>query len=76
LRWSKIRKPLIVSFVGEAGVDAGGLRRNFLSMLAYYGARVFARHGEQVGLEVRDIEEIHFTLGLFLGKVLILITKT
>jgi hypothetical protein len=45
-------------------------------MLAYYGARVFARHGEQVGLEVRDIEEIHFTLGLFLGKVLILITKT
>ncbi|KAI9565069.1 hypothetical protein GHT06_008817 [Daphnia sinensis] len=42
---SKVKRPLIVSFSGEVGVDGGGLRRNFLSMIVDYGVRVFERLG-------------------------------
>ncbi len=63
-----MKKPIIVSFTGEVGVDGGGLRRNFLSMIVDYGFRVFERLGTEVGLESADVDDIHFMLGVFLGK--------
>lgn len=68
-------KPIIVSFEkeerekkGEVGVDGGGLRENFLSMIVDYGFRVFERLGTEVGLDTANVDDIHFMLGVFLGK--------
>lgn len=66
-----MKRPLIVSFSLELGVDGGGLRRNFLSMIVDYGVRVFERLGTEVGLDTADVDDIHFMLGVFLGKFLI-----
>ena len=63
-----MKKPIIVSFKGEVGVDGCGLRRNFLSMIVDYGFRVFERLGTEVGLDTADVDDIHFMLGVFLGK--------
>lgn len=66
-----MKRPLIVSFSGEVGVDGGGLRRNFLSMIVDYGVRVFERLGTEVRLDTADVDDIHFMLCVFLGKFLI-----
>lgn len=68
---SKVKKPIIVSFSGEVGLDGGGLRRNFLSMIMDYGVRVFERLGTEVGLDTADVDDIHFMLFVFLGLAII-----
>ncbi len=61
-----MKRPIIVSFSGEVGVDGGGLRRNFLSMIVDYG--FLERLGTEVGLDTADVDDMHFMLDVFLGK--------
>jgi hypothetical protein len=65
-----VKRPLIVSFSREVGVDGGGLRKDFLSMILGYGVRVFEKIGTEVRLDTADVDDIHLMLGVFLGKFL------
>ena len=44
------------------------LNANGLQKIVDYGFRVFERLGTEVGLDTADVDDIHFMLGVFLGK--------
>jgi hypothetical protein len=62
--------PLLVTFIGEAGQDGGGLRKNLLSMVVDHSRDVFTTEPDEMAIDADDIDDIHFALSLFLGNIL------
>jgi hypothetical protein len=62
-----IKRPLVVTFVGEDGADGGGLRRNLLSMVIDHAKDVFYVDPDQVGIDQDELDELYFALSIFLG---------
>ncbi|EFX69195.1 hypothetical protein DAPPUDRAFT_258962 [Daphnia pulex] len=64
---AKIKRPLLVTFIGEAGQDGGGLRKNLLSMVVDHSTDVFTTEPDEMAIaDSDDIDDIHFALSLIL----------
>jgi len=60
----------MVTFIGEAGQDGGGLRKNLLSMVVDHSRDVFNTEQEEMAIDADDIDDLQFALSLFLGNIL------
>lgn len=62
--------PLIVRFEGEMGVDQGGLRMDFITLVTQMTEMILGGSHVESGLPKEDFRHLLYASGVFVGNYL------
>ena len=64
---SRNKYPLVVRFEGEPGIDQGGLRLNFLTLVIGKAEMILGGSCDETGLDEDDFVQLLYAAGVFVG---------